>query len=311
MKILIVCSGNSGKISPFILDQVEALKKFYEIKFDFYLIKGHGIIGYLRNLKNLTNKIKQFNPDIIHAHYGLSSLLANLQRKIPVITTYHGSDINNLKNRFFSQIASLLSNSNIFVNELHTKVIIGKRKMLVPCGVDSSIFSPNSNKKNNFNLRHKTSNILFSSNFKRQVKNYPLAKKAMQNINANLIELVGFNRKEVSELINIVDCVLLTSFSEGSPQIVKEAMACNIPVVSTDVGDVKWLFGDEPGYYLTSYDPQDVAEKIKLALDFKEKNGRTNGRQRIIDLGLDSETIANKIVNIYRNLTDENKSKNT
>ena len=99
--------------------------------------------------------------------------------------------------------------------------------------------------------------------------------------------------------------MLLTSFSEGSPQIVKEAMACNLPVVSTNVGDVEWLFGNEPGHYLTSFEPEDVAEKLKLAFDFKEKFGRTNGRQRIIELGLDSETIANKIVKIYRKIIKE------
>jgi glycosyltransferase involved in cell wall biosynthesis len=310
MKVLIVCSGNSGKISPFILDQVNAIKEYYEIEFDFFLIKGHGTRGYLRNYPLLKKRISNFKPDLIHAHYGLSSLVANLQRKVPVVTTYHGSDINSFKNRLLSQFAFIFSKSNIFVNDLHTKLIKGKHKILIPCGVDISVFFQK-NVKNKCDINHDKNNILFASNFKQQVKNYPLAKQAIQILNANLIELSGFNRNEVSDLINSVDCVLLTSFSEGSPQIVKEAMACNIPVVSTDVGDVRWLFGDEPGYYLTSYDPQDVAEKIKLALDFKEKNGRTNGRQRIIDLGLDSETIANKIVNIYRNLTDENKSKNT
>ena len=100
--------------------------------------------------------------------------------------------------------------------------------------------------------------------------------------------------------MNNVDMLLVTSLKETGPLVVKEAMACNLPVVSTDVGDVKWLFGNEPGYYVTSFDPKVVAEKIKLAVEFKEKYEKTNGRERILALGLDSETIAKKIISLYK-----------
>ncbi len=74
-------------------------------------------------------------------------------------------------------------------------------------------------------------------------------------------------------------------------------MACKCPIVSTDVGDVKDVIGNTEGCYLTKFDPQDVAEKIKIALEFGE---RTNGRERIIEAGLDSKTIAKRIVGVYR-----------
>ena len=86
-------------------------------------------------------------------------------------------------------------------------------------------------------------------------------------------------------------------------------MACNRPVVATDVGDIRWLFGNEPGHFITSFDPEDVAEKIKLALEFSEKYGRTNGRQRVIDLGLDSQTVAKKIINLYKEVLEQRKKK--
>jgi glycosyltransferase involved in cell wall biosynthesis len=95
------------------------------------------------------------------------------------------------------------------------------------------------------------------------------------------------------------DVLLSTSHWEGSPNAIKEAMACNLPVVSTDVGDVKWLFGDEPGYYLTSFNPHDVAYKIKESLSFSNEFGKTKGRERIVSLGLASETIAEKISCVY------------
>src|SRR5215210_1531358 len=87
---------------------------------------------------------------------------------------------------------------------------------------------------------------------------------------------------------------------EGSPNIVKQARGCNCPVVATDTGDIKWVLGETEGCYVTSFDVRDCAEKIRLALNFSGKNGRTNGKQRMAELGLDSETVAKKILEIYK-----------
>ena len=97
MKVLIVASGNYSEASPFIIDQVNSLRKL-GVKIEYFLIKGKGWSGYLKNLLILNKKIKNNHFDLIHAHYGLSGLLATLQRKVPVIITFHGSDINIKKN---------------------------------------------------------------------------------------------------------------------------------------------------------------------------------------------------------------------
>jgi teichuronic acid biosynthesis glycosyltransferase TuaC len=79
-------------------------------------------------------------------------------------------------------------------------------------------------------------------------------------------------------------------------------MACNCPVVSTDIGDVKWLFGNTPGHYITSFNAKDIQEKLQAALEFSEEQGRTKGDQRIAELGLDSESIAEKIKGLYQEI---------
>ena len=94
--------------------------------------------------------------------------------------------------------------------------------------------------------------------------------------------------------LNAADALVLTSLWEGSPNVIKEAMACNLPIVSTDVGDVKEVIGDTEGCYITSYEPSDVAGKIKLALDFGK---RTNGREKIKHLEIN--TIAKRIIDVY------------
>jgi glycosyltransferase involved in cell wall biosynthesis len=97
---------------------------------------------------------------------------------------------------------------------------------------------------------------------------------------------------------NAASVVLLSSFHEGSPNVIKEAMACNVPIVATNVGDVKYIIGKTDGCHICSYEVDDVSKKIQLALEY---NKRTNGRKRIIELGLESKTIARRIVEVYKN----------
>lgn len=307
MKILIVCSGTHGALSPFIQEQIDSIKKL-GIEVLIFKINKPGLIGYSSHLRPLRRFIKLNNPDIVHAHYGLSGLLANMQRKIPVITTFHGSDINNPRVFKFSKWAHILSAASIFVEEkMQSKLSPKETSCIIPCGVDFATFRPLANGEINgtLNIKKDCVNILFSSSFCNPVKNYPLAKEACTHLErginkkVNLIELKGIERQQVNLLMNSVDCVLLTSFSEGSPQFIKEAMACNKPIVATNVGDIKWLFGNEPGHFLAGFESKDVAEKIKLALAFSKKNINTKGREKIIELGLDSVTIAKRIIEIY------------
>ncbi|MDR2823969.1 MAG: glycosyltransferase [Prevotellaceae bacterium] len=304
MKVLIVCSINSGKIAPFIAEQADFLKKT-ACEVDFFTVEGKGISGYLKNWKVFLRKIADFQPDIIHAHYGLSGLLANLQRRVPVVTTYHGSDINNPKVLRFSKIAISLSRFNIFVSKKNIEKAKPKKNYaLLPCGVDTEIFFPLDNKneirkKLNFDIGEKY--ILFSSSFDNKVKNYDLAKKSVENLdNAILLELKGYTREQVALLMNAVDCVLMTSFTEGSPQFIKEAMACDCPIVSVDVGDVcKNLEGIINCYVIADYDEKEIAVCLQRVL---EKNERTNGHEKIIELNLDNKLVINRLMEIYKNI---------
>ena len=141
MKILIVASFNKGFFAPFILEQSEALEKMGQTV-HFFGIQGHGIWGYVRNYKGLKRIIQDYKPDVIHAHYGLSGLLSVLQRRVPVVTTFHGSDINNRKVLPFSRLAMKLSAFTIFVSQKNVDIARPTEKFaLLPCGVNSANFS--------------------------------------------------------------------------------------------------------------------------------------------------------------------------
>jgi glycosyltransferase involved in cell wall biosynthesis len=311
MKVLIVCSGNIPNFNfkkhrPFIYEQIESLKNGFDIEYETFFIKGEGLFGYIKNFIRFRKKINKYLPDLIHAHYGLSGLLANLQRKIPVITSFHGSDINSTRIRPFSRLAAHLSKQNIFVSVELAKLLKASdnNAHIIPCGVNSELFIPLESQscRIEMGLALNKKYILFSSSFDNSVKNFQLAEKAVANLkrhDVEIIELKGYSRNQVVKLMNGANLALLTSFSEGSPQFIKEAMACNCPIVSTDVGDVRKLFGNLDGHYITSFHPGDVAEKINMALEYSDKFKQTNGRERILDLQLNSESIALKIKAVY------------
>lgn len=311
MKALIVCSyRNYAKngIAPFIKEQVDDINKS-NIDVDYFIIKHKGIIGYLKSYFLLINKIKQYKPDIIHAHFGLSGLLANLQRNIPVVTTYHGSDININKVFFLSKIAIFLSKKNIFVSQkLYNKVKRQHKNVILPCGVNTDLFIPLD--KNECRKKMKLDNdkkyVLFSKMFTDPIKNYQLAKESIEKYKdiysdkIELLEFIGYSREEVVLLMNAVDCVIMTSHYEGSPQFIKEAMACGCPIVSVDVGDVPYIIGDTNGCYIVDRDSDKLCDSLKSAIEY----GRTNGRDRVINL-FDSKKITSEICRLYKNIINQ------
>ena len=309
MKVLIVCSGNAPNFNfeihqAFIFDQVQAIaKKYPDITFEYFFICGHGIRGYLKNLNKLIKIIKESHVDIIHAHFALSGLLCVLQRRVPVITTFHGSDINNRNLRILSLFVEILSRKTIYVSHRLKELALYSSKnhaYIIPCGIDLNLFKPvdSSLAREEMGLDPHKIHILFSSSFGNAVKNYSLLRHALETMNNCEIvvhELKNFTREQVVFLMNAADLCVMTSFSEGSPQFIKEAMACNCPIIATDVGDIHEVIGDTNGCYITSFDPVDLASKIKLALNF---NKRTNGRDKIKNF--DNGIIAEKIFKIYK-----------
>ena len=305
MKILIVASYNKKRFAPFIVEQAQALTNA-GCEIDYFGLQGKGLMGYLKNLPALKQKIKQFQPDVIHAHYGLSGLLSNLQRKVPVVTTYHGSDINDRKALPFSRMAMRLSAWNIFVSKKTLKIASPKKNYsLLSCGVDLSDLqlTEKCEARRRMGLDADKKYVLFAGAFDNAVKNAPLANETLAILhddNLELLELKGYLRDEVTLLMCAADVFLMTSISEGSPQVIKEAMACGCPIVSVDVGDVKERVEGISGYFVCpSNKPDAIASLLKKALSFE---GKTMGRERIIADCLDNRQVAECLIDIYNSI---------
>lgn len=306
MRVLIVASYNKNRFAPFVVEQTESLQQA-GCNIEWFGVRGRGLAGYLQEIPRLRKMIRKYQPDIIHAHYGLSCLLANLAtRKVPIVSTYHGSDINLPKIRPLSKMAMRLSAWNIFVSKRNMELagaIEGKKCSLIPCGVALSDGQLQTREEARKALGWNTDakKVLFAGAFDNAVKDPELAKRAVALLDeTELIELKGYSREEVNRLMCAANCLLMTSKTEGSPQVIKEAMACGCPIVSVDVGDVAERTTDINGcYVVSSREPEELASALTKALVFK---GKTNGRERIIELGLTNEQVARKIMQIYEDI---------
>lgn len=301
MKVLIIHSGKHSSVSPFVRDQLFWLEKS-SVKYKLFPIAANGLSGYLKAILRLRKFLKknanEFN--LIHAHYGLSGLVATFQTKLPVVITYHGSDIHQKKVYKFSRIAIARADHNIFVSHRLKELASNpKNSSVIPCGVDFDTFRTMNQKRmrENLGLLLNKKYILFSSNFDRAIKRPELAIKAVEQIeNTELIELKGFSRKEVAKLINAVDVCLLTSENEGSPQFIKEAAACQQYIVTTDVGDIREILNDYSKVKYIKPNIRDIVHALNAVLKMDRLD---NDTYEPLSHVYDNKQIIKKIINVY------------
>lgn len=319
MKVLFVCSGNvkGFDVVPFIREQGEALREL-GVDVEYFPVKGKGLKGYWAACRELRAYLKNHHFDLIHAHFILSGYVARLaSRKTPVVLSLMGSDaygqyVGENKVTLLSRSLTLLTYFiQPFVSAIISKsenieryVYLKRKSFLIPNGVDTRKFHAcNSGFRAELALRDDKKQILFLGSKKSVRKNFKLVKKAVEYLNRNDVELVHpypVSHITVPKYLNSVAVLAVASYMEGSANVIKEAMACNCPIVATDVGDARWVLGTTEGCYIASFRADEYAAKLNEALRFAETRGRTRGEQRIRELGLDQKTVAQRVIQVYK-----------
>ena len=298
---------------PFVTEQGASLRKA-GCEVEYFLIKGN----YVKALKALKAKIREFKPDIVHAHYGLSAITAELQNLVPVVTTFHNGETLNWHVNLMSSLMSLRAKHVIYVAQHIRDLSYFKAKnySIIPCGVpmDQCEVMDKAEVRRRLNWDANKKHILFGGAFDNSRKNYPLLRDAVERIGGDIeiVEMKGLSRAECVLRMNACDLFALPSHSEGSPQALKEAMACNCPCLATDIADVKYLFGDEPGHFILrnprktherwDADEKSLDEMVALLKEALAYGKRTKGRGRILKLGLSNEQVAKRIIKIYEGI---------
>jgi len=309
MRILFVSSGNIARSQGVLVKnakiQGDSLARM-GCDINFYFIVGRGIWGYLKNVPRMRKFIKNGGYDIIHAHYSFTGILASFTSDLPMIVSLMGSDLH--ISRLMTFVTSLFCKyrwRKVIVKTEQMKEIVNFNNVsVIPNGVDLDIFKPVAREEalEKINNDGEKKIILFVSDVNRKEKNFKLAQDAVCMLKRDdvvLLPVENVDHSQIKWYLNACELLLLTSLREGSVNIIKEAMACNVKVVSTKVGDVEKNMKDVPGYYLSGFETSSVAENINKALNY---SGPVEGRKKIIELGLDSSTINNRIFQLYKDI---------
>lgn len=311
MKILFVFSGNTsvtgigkrqgGGILKNPRHQGDSLIEMgYDV--DYYQIIGKGVWGYIKNIPKIRRAINNGKYDIIHAHYSYSAIAASFAGTHRMLVSLMGSDT--FSSPLMLMIIRLFCRfrwSGVIVKTDAMATKIRSRKVTVlPNGVNMELFRPieKGEARKELGLPDRKI-VLFAADPSRPEKNFKLASEAYNKLGREdtiLLPVYDAPHHLMPYYMNAADVLLITSLWEGSVNAVKEALACNLKVVSTDVGDVRVNIAGLSGCYITSSDADDIAGKLNEALENKT---RTRGAERILEMGLDSAAINKRLAALY------------
>lgn len=317
LRVLVVIPGSDGVAGmPFSHRQAAAIAAMPGFTATTFLLttrtRLRGLLRARRELKSVERKLR---PDVVHVHYGtVTALFTLLTVRCPVVVTFHGSDLNptpsdgvwrDRTGRLFSQLAALGAAGIICVSEGLRQRLWWRKDdaVVIPVGTDTERFRPMDRSTCREQLKWPPGAAVLFNAGNPKLKRLDLAEAALELVqrqvpDARLVPLRGqVPPDEMPVLINAADLVLLCSDAEGSPTMVKEAMACNVPVVSNDVGDVvRQVQGVHPGA-VVAQEPAAFAEAMLAVL---HEDRRSNGREVLVQRGHDSRMLDARVADLLK-----------
>ncbi len=320
LRVLMVTSDwlwNSwGGPAVFIARQVDFLRR-EGVDVDLFPFRGARHPGnYLAAWREVRRRVRRGRYDLVHAQFGQSGLTA-LPKQLPLVVTYRGDDLEGIIGengryipagwllRFISSYVARRADAAIVVSE-HMKRYLPRSvpTHVVPSGIDLDLFHPEPRDAVRLRLGLPLDQklVLFVGNPGLARKRHGLAQQAVDIVNRSMPTklMIGWElpHDRIAALMNACDALLCTSMQEGSPNAVKEALACNLPVVSVPVGDVALRLRGVAGCELC---PDDRVDTIALALERVLRQGqRIDGRSAVANL--DERLLTQRLIGIYRSI---------
>src|SRR6266436_599219 len=326
MKVLVMTAMYPTPANPafgsFVKTQAESLKRA-GVEIEVLVLGGRfRKLIYPKGIFQLRRRLAGSSIDLVHAHYSYVGMIARTQWKVPVVVTFHGDDLlgtvmeGGKKTRSSSlivaagkrlarhvdaaivqssEMASKLEQSNVFV---------------IPHEIDFEVFRPTERAQARaaLGLVADKKYLLFAANPEVPVKRFPLAKATADYLRKRdpSIELLVVSKETQERLalyMSACDALVFPSYQEGSPNVIKQAMACNLPIVATDVGDVRQVIGKAKGCHVCEPQIPEFADKLSEILVDRP---RTDGRQRVSHFA--GPLVASQIISIYKDTLSKCKS---
>lgn len=315
MKVLIATAIYPTAENPAFGSFVRSQEQFLRsagIDVDVLVLKGRNRkLIYPKGIYEIRRRLA--GVSLVHAHYAYVGAVARTQWKVPVVLTYHGDDAMGT----ITEAGTTSRKSRVVAAGCRRlahycdAVIVQSRQMaerfhsgnvhVIPHEVDLETFHPSDKAaaRTELGLSGEKQYVLFAANPAIAVKRFPLAKAAVDKLKVAQpdVELIIVHREPQTRLalyMSASDALVFPSYQEGSPNIIKQAMACNLPIVATDVGDVREVIGGTQGCHVCDADADVFAERLNEILT---KPFRTKGRQAVQHLS--GPMVAQRIIGLY------------
>lgn len=301
----------------FVKAQMESLRPL-GVDYDVLFVNGReSLMNYLGGIVQVRRSLAAQRYDLIHAHFGLSGWVARFQLRVPLVVSFMGDDVLGRFDRRgrVGVIGRIFQLSSLLLARSAAAVIVKSEAMkarlrlesahVIPNGVNLELFRPmdTAEARGRLGLDSNRKYVIFPYDPGIANKRYDLVEEAVRQAQRDvpeleLLQVSGAARSRMPLYLNAVDALVLASHSEGSPNIVKEAMAVNLPVISTDVGDVARLLGSTDGCYVVPRCAADIAARI---IQVCRRGMRTQGRDGMARYAEDR--VAREIVAVYASVT--------
>lgn len=306
LHILIVTSIYPTKEEPalgaFVASQVTSLRKLGLHCDVLFLDVRKSKMALLKGIGRVRCALSSGQYDLIHAHFGYNGIPAALQKKVPFVISYCGTDLNHPMHRPISKWVAKRADACIVKSEsLHQ--LLNHPAHIISNGVDMDHFKPGNkhDARRRLNLQLDKKYILFvCTDLERPEKRYELAKQAVEQSGYELLVMSSTPPADAPHYYNAADSLILSSTYEGSPNTIKEALACNLPIVSTDVGDVKTHIQNVHNCQICNDTVTDLANGLKTVLADGQP---TDGRSQIAHLSTDN--VAKKVIHLYQKILNK------
>jgi len=319
MKVLALTAMYPTEENPawgsFIKTQVEALRAA-GVDVEVMLLDAKiRKLAYLKGIFQLRKRLAKGDIDVVHAHFSYVGLVGRMQKSTPLVVTYHGSDIlGAVKNdrgehtamsrymvgwgqwlgrRTDAAIVQSKQMSGILDHADHVKI--------VPHEIDFDTFrvTQREEARKELGLHPEKPYLLFGAHPDNHVKRFPLADSAYKILKSEMpeLELVVLHRetqKRLALYMSACDALVFPSFQEGSPNVVKQAMACNMPIVGTDAGDIVQVISNTDHCYVCEPNAEEIADKLR---DILKTRPRTNGRENVQHF--DEPIVTRQLIDVY------------
>jgi len=319
IKVLAIIPGEEeGPVMIFAKRQAASVARAGISQSVYFLKSRLSLLKLFQSYREVKDIVRRFKPDLIHVHYGTVTSFFSLFFGLPLIISFQGSDINRtpgdgLLRDFFGRLLSNISagfaRKIICVSPGLIKSVWWSRGkcVLIPSGINTELFKPDDKAVCRKILGWKEDEFIILFNSRDPViKRLDIAESAVKiaagktKKSIRLEVLSGrIDAEKIPQLINASSCVLMCSDNEGSPMVVKEALSCNIPVVTTVVGDAAERVKGVQGCFIVDQDAAVIAS-VLVAMAEAGVDNRTNGRAKLLADGLAEETVSKRLVSIYR-----------